>query len=156
MYDAGDGVKQDFTEAMRWYKLAAENGYAFAMYAIGDLYLAGEGVPEDAKTAAEWYQKASDNGEPNGHWALALRYLYGDGVTRDTTYAAELAYLALTNGLQVALDEFKAIDEADTPANFRRKLQQLLKDDGFYKGPIDGNFGPATIKAMEAAFDTVV
>jgi TPR repeat protein len=32
MYDNGDCVPQDFVEAMRWYRLAADQGHASAQY----------------------------------------------------------------------------------------------------------------------------
>ena len=152
MYNAGDGVRQDYAKAVYWFRLAADNGYAYAMYALGDMYLAGNGVAKDAEEATAWYRKASDAGDANGHWSLSLRYLYGDGVGKDTQKAAELAYLALTNGLQVALDEFQDIRNADTSPNYRRAIQEMLKRDGFYSGTIDGSFGPATQRAIEAAF----
>lgn len=156
MYHSGDGVRQNYAEALHWYRLAAGNGYGYAMYALGDMYLAGDGVTKDAEEATAWYQKASDAGEPNGHWSLSLRYLYGDGVGKDTQRAAELAYLALTNGLQVAWDEFKDIRNADTSPNYRRAIQEMLKRDGFYTGTIDGSFGPATQRAIEAAFGSAL
>ncbi len=156
MYHSGDGVRQNYAEALHWYRLAAGNGYGYAMYALGDMYLAGDGVTKDAEEATAWYQKASDAGEANGHWSLSLRYLYGDGVGKDTQRAAELAYLALTNGLQVAWDEFKDIRNADTSPNYRRAIQEMLKRDGFYTGTIDGSFGPATQRAIEAAFGSAL
>lgn len=154
MYNLGDGVRQSYPEALRWFRLAADNGYGYAMYSLGDMYLAGNGVAKDAEEATAWYQKASDAGDANGHWSLSLRYLYGDGIGKDTQRAAELAYLALTNGLQIALDEFQDIRNADTSPNYRRAIQEMLKRDGFYAGTIDGSFGPATQRAIEAAFDT--
>jgi TPR repeat protein len=156
MYSAGDGVRQDYAEAVRWFRQAAENGYGYAMYSLGDMYLGGTGVAKDAEEAAAWYQKASDAGDANGHWALSLRYLYGDGVGKDSQRAAELAYLALTNGLQVAMDEFKEIGSADTSPNYRRAIQELLKRDGYYDGGIDGSFGPGTQRAIEAAFGSAL
>lgn len=156
MYNAGDGVRQDYAEAKRWFRMAADNGYGYAMYALGDMYLAGNGVAKDAEEATAWYQKASEAGDANGHWSLSLRYLYGDGVGKDTERAAELAYLALTNGLQIALDEFGDIRNADTSPNYRRAIQEMLKRDGFYTGSIDGSFGPATQRAIEAAFGSAL
>jgi TPR repeat protein len=156
MYNAGDGVRQNYAEALRWFRTAADNGYGYAMYSLGDMYLAGNGVAKDAEEATAWYQKASAAGDANGHWSLSLRYLYGDGVGKDTQRAAELAYLALTNGLQIAWDEFKAIRTADTSPNYRRAIQEMLKRDGFYTGTIDGSFGPATQRAIEAAFGSAL
>jgi TPR repeat protein len=152
MYRLGEGVDQDYGAAMEWFRKAADNDYAYALYAIGELYLGGHGVAKDATEAAAWYQRASDAGEPNGHWALALRYLYGDGVAMDSRKAGDLAYLALVNGLDIALDELKEIGSAETSPNFRRRIQELLKSDGFYKGTVDGSFGPQTMRAVEAAF----
>lgn len=154
MYSVGDGVTQDYAAALNWFRKAADNDYAYAMYAIGDMYLLGNGVNKDSEEAAAWFKKASDGGDPNGHWSLALRYLYGDGVGKDTQRAAELGYKALTQGLQVALDEFKDIGNAETSPNFRRAIQEMLKRDGFYTGSIDGSFGPQTMRAIEAAFGT--
>lgn len=156
MYSAGDGVRQNYSEALYWFRMAAGNGYAYAMYSLGDLYLAGNGVTKDAQEATSWFQKASDAGDANGHWSLSLRYLYGDGVGKDTQKAAELAYLAVTNGLQVAWDELKDIRNADTSPNYRRAMQEMLKRDGFYTGAIDGSFGPATQRAIEAAFGSAL
>jgi len=156
MYRHGEGVNQDYDEAMTWFRKAADEGYSYALYAIGELYLGGYGVAEDSTEAAAWYQRASDAGEPNGHWSLALRYLYGDGVAMDTRKAGDLAYLALVNGLDLALEEFKEISTADTSPNFRRRIQELLKQDGFYRGSVDGSFGPQTMRAVEAAFGSAL
>ena len=46
-YDKGDGVRQDFYEAAKWYSQAAEQGYASAQNALGSLYQSGQGVEQD-------------------------------------------------------------------------------------------------------------
>ena len=55
MYDNGEGVPQDYAEAMRWYRLAAEQGCADAQYELGYMYENGLGVPQDYAEAAHWY-----------------------------------------------------------------------------------------------------
>ncbi len=47
MYDNGRGVPQDYQEALKWYRLAAEQGNAIAQYNLGFMYDNGEGVPQD-------------------------------------------------------------------------------------------------------------
>src|SRR5215475_1560259 len=47
MYYIGQGVPQDYTEALRWYRLAAAQGEASAQYNLGGMYEAGAGVPQD-------------------------------------------------------------------------------------------------------------
>jgi len=44
MYYNGEGVPQDYAVAMKWYRLAAEQGHAKAQYNLGVMYYNGEGV----------------------------------------------------------------------------------------------------------------
>ena len=41
MYDEGQGVPQDFKEAVRWYTESAEQGHAGAQNNFGVLYVNG-------------------------------------------------------------------------------------------------------------------
>ena len=52
MYYRGEGVPEDYTEALRWYRKAAEQGYARAQYDLGCMYYLGKGVPQDYAQAA--------------------------------------------------------------------------------------------------------
>jgi len=56
------GVIQDATEAVRWFRLAADQGYAVAQYNLAIGYANGMGVPQDSTKAAQWYHLASDRG----------------------------------------------------------------------------------------------
>ena len=38
MYDNGEGVPQDYKEAVKWYRLAAEQGNANAQTNLGNMY----------------------------------------------------------------------------------------------------------------------
>ena len=51
MYEKGRGFPEDDKEAVKWYKLAAEQRNASAQYNLGLMYAEGEGVPQDYKTA---------------------------------------------------------------------------------------------------------
>ena len=74
MYYDGDGVPQDYAEAMKWYRKAAEQGDAVAQLFLGYLYFEGEGVPKDDVEAYVWFSIAaintnneSDPDDPD-HW----------------------------------------------------------------------------------------
>ena len=54
MYDRGEGVPQNDAEAVRWYRMAAEQGVALAQYSLGVMYANGRGVPQDDIEAARW------------------------------------------------------------------------------------------------------
>ena len=49
-------------EAVRWYRLAAEQGIARAQYNLGLKYAIGEGVPEDDVLAYMWYNLSAAQG----------------------------------------------------------------------------------------------
>ena len=69
MYARGEGVPEDDAEAVRWYRLAAEQGLAAAQLNLGGSYANGEGVPEDHVLAYMWlnlsaaqgFERAQDN-----------------------------------------------------------------------------------------------
>ena len=62
MYAYGQGVKQDYAEALRWYRKAADGGHAGAMANLGHMYENGDGVGQDKAEAIKWYRKAAAKG----------------------------------------------------------------------------------------------
>lgn len=55
-YEAGrSGLKKDYLEASRWYRLAAEQGDPFAQASLGLLYRFGKGVEQDYVQAYMWF-----------------------------------------------------------------------------------------------------
>ena len=61
-YREGEGVPQDYKEAMKWYRLAAKQGRALAQNNLGIMYEYGNGVLQDNTMAHMWYNIASANG----------------------------------------------------------------------------------------------
>ena len=59
-YYNGDGVRKDLAEAAKWFRKAAEQGFAPAQSDLGRSYHNGEGVPQDFAEAVKWYRKAAD------------------------------------------------------------------------------------------------
>ena len=66
MYDNGEGVPENDAEAVKWYRKAADQGYAKAQSNLGVMYDNGEGVPENDAEAVKWYRKAADQGYADG------------------------------------------------------------------------------------------
>ena len=60
MYDNGEGVPQDYVEAMKWYHKAAEQGHAGAQFNLGLMYANGNGVPQDYAKAAKWFRLGAE------------------------------------------------------------------------------------------------
>ena len=67
MYANGEGVPEDNAEAVRWYRLGAEQGYALAQSNLGFMYANGDGVPEDDVTAYAWLNIAAAQGQPSAN-----------------------------------------------------------------------------------------
>jgi TPR repeat protein len=58
-YDEGQGVLQDYVEAVKWYRKAAEQGNADAQDALARMYVQGQGVPKDLVQAHMWFNLAA-------------------------------------------------------------------------------------------------
>ena len=83
MYTQGQGVRQDYVEAVKWYRKAAEQGDAVAQYNLGLKYADGIGVRQDYVEAVKWYHKAAEQGLAGAKYNLGLNYAYGRGVRKD-------------------------------------------------------------------------
>ena len=78
MFESGQGVPQDFNEAIRWYRLAADQKLIKAQeklnlllkkaaeaqinLSLGMMFESGQGVPQDFNEAIRWYRLAADQG----------------------------------------------------------------------------------------------
>ena len=98
MYDIGDGVPPDSTEAAKWYRLAAEQGHPKSQHNIGSMYNNGEGVPQDYAEAMKWYRRAAEQGLAEARHNIGALYHNGEGVPQDTTEAAKWFRLAAEQG----------------------------------------------------------
>ncbi len=58
-YRRGEGVPQDFTQAVAWCRQAADQGDADAQYILGLAYANGVGVPQDDVEAHKWRSLAA-------------------------------------------------------------------------------------------------
>jgi TPR repeat protein len=74
MYCFGQGVKQDYRQAARWYRRSAEQGYGPAQYDLALMYERGTGVIEDANEALKWHRKAAEQGITRAQVNLGMLY----------------------------------------------------------------------------------
>ena len=66
MYYKGEGVRQDYKQAVQWFRNAAEQGVDEAQFYLGIMYYKGHGVRQDLALAQEWLGKACQNGYQKG------------------------------------------------------------------------------------------
>jgi hypothetical protein len=94
MHEHGQGTAQDAKEALRWYRLAAEQGHFRAQFNLGLMYASGKGAAKDDKEAAKWYRKAAERGDARSQFNLGLMHANGEGVAKNEKEAARWIRLA--------------------------------------------------------------
>ena len=76
-------VAQNYPEAVKWYRKAADQGVAGAQFSLGVCYDFGDGVTQDYAEAVKWYRKAADQGIAGAQNNLGNCYRDGQGVALD-------------------------------------------------------------------------
>lgn len=76
-------VPQDYTEAMKWFRKAADQGDAGGQFILGQMYSLAQGVPQNDAEAVKWYRLAADQGYAAAQYGLGLSYKNGEGVPQD-------------------------------------------------------------------------
>ena len=71
-YATGEEVKQDYTEAVRWFALAADQGHVLAQATLGAYYWAGRGVAPDLTKAYFWSALAQAGGDQASKYRVAV------------------------------------------------------------------------------------
>lgn len=88
-YHFAQGVEEDQSRAVEWYRKAAEQGHASAQAYLGLLYENGIGVAEDIKEAVVWYKKSAEQGHLDAQCYLGNCYFCGNGIEEDEVIAFE-------------------------------------------------------------------
>ena len=99
MYETGfNSAARDMTEAVKWYRKAAEQGHIQAQLRLGLIYERGEGVAQDPIEAVKWYRKAAAQGDAHTQVNLGLMYERGEGVAQDPAEAVKWYRKAAAQG----------------------------------------------------------
>jgi len=79
-YQNGQGVAQDYHEAVKWFRRSAEQNDPVAQCYLGVSYLSGAGVPQEFGEAARWLREAAGSARvPAGDcYRLGSRPARGD------------------------------------------------------------------------------
>jgi TPR repeat protein len=91
-------------EAMRWYRMAADQGDAAAQTNIAWLYQNGWGVEQDYGEAMRWYRMAADQGYAPAQNNIGWLYKNGRGVAQDYSEAMRWYRKAADQGSATAQD----------------------------------------------------
>jgi TPR repeat protein len=94
IYQAGDkipgGVKADGAEAVKWYRMAAEQDHTEAIWHLAGMLARGIGVEQNENEALVWLRRGANLGSGDCMWGLGQSYLKGLGVEVDSVMAYAL------------------------------------------------------------------
>jgi len=93
-YRQGNSVEVNNAEAMKWYKLAAEQGHAGAQFYLGHAFDIALGVEENVEEALKWYNLSAEQGHAYAQNNLAVSYEHGRGVVQNLSEALRLFTLS--------------------------------------------------------------
>lgn len=71
-YATGEGVSQNYSEAVRWFDKAGEQGHVVAQATLGAYYWAGRGVSQDLSKAYFWSILAQAGGDEASKYRVAV------------------------------------------------------------------------------------
>ena len=126
MYRTGRGVSQNYKEAVRWYRKAAEQGVAEAQTSLGSMYITGQGTTKNDRKAVKWYRKAAEQGYAEAQSNLGLMYENGLGGLQDKVMAYMWFYVSGTAGLKPGADNRAAIEKRMTASQIA-EAQKLAR-----------------------------
>ena len=115
LVDRGDNYyfAGNYTEAIKWYRQAANKGDSNAQLNLGICYYYGNGVARDFAEAVKWYRKAAEQENGDAQLALGKCYQKGKGVNQSDSEAEMWFQKAAENGCYDFFD-LPIIEEIDS------------------------------------------
>ncbi len=125
-YARGQGVPQDYKEAARLIREAAEKELPRAQFILGVMYARGQGLTRDYSEAAAWWRKAANAGNVDAQYELGIAYAQSRGVPRDDAESVKW-FRRATEGYRKAADKGDAGAQT-TLGNIYAKGQGVTQD----------------------------
>ena len=165
-YYLGRGTAVDYPEARRWLMAAAEQGHVAAKQSLGEIYYNGYGVARAPVLGIYWSLQAAEQGDSQAQYLVAISYLTGLGSNKSAKVGQEWLQRAAAAGDERAETLMQTLKL--NPAAVRqprvnsdsyhqtRYIQLRLSQLGQNPGAIDGLWGGATERALQAQFGRVL
>ncbi len=114
-YAIGEGVPRDYAEAVKWSRMAAEQGQAGAQVVLGNAYSNGWSIDKDDAKAVEWWRRAANQGDAMAQAKMGGAYFMGAGVPKDFVLAYMWLNLAAAQGFLDTLSIRDSLEQTMTP-----------------------------------------
>ena len=100
---------KNYTEAIKYFKKSADQGYDSAQTSLGNMYRAGLGVTQSYSEAVRLYRLAADQGYAIAQYNLGTMYENGEGVTRNYSEARKWYTLSANQGNDYSIKALERI-----------------------------------------------
>lgn len=137
IYEQDLTVEQDKDAALKWYKLAAQNGSVRSQELLGRMYGIDADyyeLPQDYAEAAKWLGMAAAQNDSRALYYLGQQYLKGNGVPQDYVKAYVLTAKAVAGDkYAIEWDVYQyvvrnVLPELMSPAELEKARNLLLND----------------------------
>ena len=129
MYQNGNGVPQSDSEAVKWYRKAAEQGHADAKKNLDCMSSTSKSVPLDESATVTFHRKAAEQGDAAAQFWMGWVYANGNGVPQDFAEAIKWYSKAAEQGNAGAQNNLAIIYQNGTgvPKDFDEAVKWYRK-----------------------------
>ena len=148
MAAAGEATEKNEEEAVAWMLKVADAGDSTAYFALGRIYETGTDVERNPERAKHWYQEGVKANNAASAYRLARGYDKGEYGDNPELVIDYLIFASLSGFKPAQEALLSGLPIGRWTASSRIGLQEKLKAEGYYSGPIDGLSGPETLNAV--------
>jgi len=148
MYLKHSNDRQSKIEAVKWFRLAAEQGFAPAQVNLGAMYFSGRGVAGSHKEAVKWFRLAAWQKFAPGENRLGEMYLLGFGIEQSWEEAVKWFRLAAEQGN--AEGQVNLAVMYDSGSGVQESLSEAIK---WYRLAAEQGNGRAIMKFVDMHLD---
>lgn len=136
---------KNYSDAVKYFRLAANENYAPAQDKLAWMYQKGWGVEQSYTQAVSWFRKAAEQGNTEALASMGLMYLKGWGVPQNYDTALEWYGKAAAKGSEVAQRRINSIQLLKV--NMQKLLASTEQGIGF---PIPGTIFAETLSVRQS------
>ncbi|MES2174620.1 MAG: tetratricopeptide repeat protein [Pseudomonadota bacterium] len=127
MLKEGKARSPNYVEAVKWIRLAADQGNSWAQFNMGLSYREGRGVPKSIIETANWFRRSALNGNPVAQDQLGRLYVSGRGVPESMLGAYAWLSIAAAQGWEESKKAVELIEKA-MPQDQLASAQKMADD----------------------------
>lgn len=107
---------KEYATALRWYRLAAEQGHIEAQYNLAMMYAEARGIPQNNTEAVNWFRLAARQGYADAQYRLGLAYDSGQGIPENNVRSYVWLSVSAAQGNEYAREIRDGVRDKLTPS----------------------------------------